>query len=669
MCSHQVPVSPPPTPKLHPCTSPSPVPQTEFDIFDTVPTDSEKYGSAVVDYPEEILTSWHRWYSSDESDIEDDWQPHVSWSSTSPQQSRPTASLSDRSSSSAAEDSSDEDYSCAQVLRKPVGRGRGRGRKVEKEGKKKPGAQSLKLVSRVRKTPPPPPIVAAATTTTTLLPPPLCPVTASNDQPVRKLTSHISFPQVSKNSPAKVVHEPNLLASASVKKEAKTTTVPSRIVSHTPVTTPTGVVQYYPIQVQNIPSLVPVQLVGSTSQTVQSSSVSYQMTQTQSGKLVLLPQSGSQSQQYALQAVNSSTHTSGSPQRVSVIMNPGNVIYTTQRHTPISRGYIAQLDGPPGSAKKTKGRQNKEGVKKKFEAARAVERQRKRPVSSPASSSHSPLTQAQSTAVIITTTTCNTTSNTLESSQSTASSSENLMNAQLQSYLSCSERELHQQLSKSPSPTQILSAKTQKRSKCITISKSSTSSSPISTTVAAATVMSSSPSTLPARNHKSKPMCSSSISSSINNVNRTTSKQVPSSSSFSVLSTCAHSSPVTLPNLGCQSPAEDEGIVTTNASTTSGVDGKREVELAVLPSEQRKTEGERTISSTLSCKGLVTNEVETNQNYTKELQQTTVEKEGATWQEDSVTDNVTDAHPDMATASPTVQKRRRGRPAKNVSTV
>ena len=238
-----------------------------------------------------------------------------------------------------------------------------------------------------------------------------------------------SLPRTTKDlSPAKKVQEPRPPPTTHVKREVK---VAPRPVSHTPVTTATGVVQYYPIQVQNVPNLVPMQLVGSGAQAVQSNNVSYQMAQTQSGKLVLLPQSGTQSPQYAIQSSSS-----GTPQRVSVIMNPGAVVYTTQGHTSSARGYITQLDGPPGGTRKRKGKtkQSKEELKKKFEAARSAERQHKPP---------SPTTSAQSHDIL----------------DSPAKLPENLMSAQLKSYLSRSEQQqqIRSRTSNSPSSPKLTS--------------------------------------------------------------------------------------------------------------------------------------------------------------------------------------------------------------------
>ena len=404
-------MSPPPTPRLHPCSTPSPVPPTEFIITDDIPTDTNEHSSFIVDYPEELLTSWHRWYSSDESDGEEDWREHLPWSTHSPVQSAPLASLSDHSSSSASDDSSDEDYSFSKVSKK-VGKGRGRGKKMDKEGaavRRVPGVQPVKIV--------------------TPQPPPLRPVTDSI-APIPKVPPLLSsLPRTTKDlSPAKKVQEPRPPPTTHVKREVK---VAPRPVSHTPVTTATGVVQYYPIQVQNVPNLVPMQLVGSGAQAVQSNNVSYQMAQTQSGKLVLLPQSGTQSPQYAIQSSSS-----GTPQRVSVIMNPGAVVYTTQGHTSSARGYITQLDGPPGGTRKRKGKtkQSKEELKKKFEAARSAERQHKPPL---------PTTSAQSHDIL----------------DSPAKLPENLMSAQLKSYLSRSEQQqqIRSRTSNSPSSPKLTS--------------------------------------------------------------------------------------------------------------------------------------------------------------------------------------------------------------------
>ena len=410
-------MSPPPTPRLHPCSTPSPVPPTEFIITDDIPTDVTEHSSFIVDYPEELLTTWHRWYSSDESDGEEDWREHMPWSTPhSPVHSAPLASLSDRSSSSASDDSSDEDYSFSKVARKGVGRGRGRGKKIDKEAKRIPGMQPMKLA-----TPP--------------QPPPLKPVTDSivTIPKIPPLVSSLPLKTKSDLSPVKKVQEPRPPPTTTVKKQVK---VAPRPVSHTPVTTPTGVVQYYPIQVhQNVPNLVPMQLVGSGAQAVQSSSVSYQMAQTQTGKLVLLSQSGTQSPQYAIQ-----TSSSGTPQRVSVIMNPGTVVYTTQGHTAsTSRGYITQLDGPPGGTRKRKGtaKQSKEELKKTFEAARSAERQRKAPSPGTSSQSH-------------------------DISDPSAKLPENLMSTQLQNYLSRSqEQQIRSRSSTSPSP--ILTSPTMKQ--------------------------------------------------------------------------------------------------------------------------------------------------------------------------------------------------------------
>lgn len=258
--------------------------------MEKVPTDQHKYGSTEVEYSEELLTQWHKWYSdSEDSDYEED-------------EDRDSLGghryVSDFSSSTSEDASSDEDY-CGHSSYKPVrGERRGRGRRqcTTRDSTYHP-AQPASPISNSPSPVPrlPPPLISNSEADLLEMPPP--------EAKVQRVVA--TSPPVKIVSPVKPA-VPDLVPIKSVKCHGPVKPV---VIGSSAHSTSSGLVQYYQVP-GGVQSLMPIQLVQSSTYSAPPGSV-----------IMLQPAGG------------------GRPQRVSVIMNP--------RPPPSSSStsYITQLDG------------------------------------------------------------------------------------------------------------------------------------------------------------------------------------------------------------------------------------------------------------------------------------------------------------------------------------
>ena len=237
-----------------------------------------------MEYSEELLTQWHKWYSDSEDSDYDDEEDGDSLGVD--------RYVSDFSSSTSEDASSDEDY-CGYY--KPVKgserRGRGRRRGANKDSTYQP----TRPISPMSHSPSP----VAHT------PPPLI---SSSEVPPAPEVKIQKLPTVT--PPIKIISPvkpavPELVPIKSIKCQGSP--VKPIVIGSSGHTTSSGLVQYY--QVSGVQSLVPVQLVQSSAYSASPGSV-----------IMLQPAR------------------SGGPQRVSVIMNP-------RPSQSSSNSYITQLDG------------------------------------------------------------------------------------------------------------------------------------------------------------------------------------------------------------------------------------------------------------------------------------------------------------------------------------
>ena len=355
--------SPPPVPKLRPPTTATRIQSSEFVVSHVIPTDNDLRETQMFEYPEETLTQWHKWYSSDSDDNEYDYEEGEEIIDEDPAH---RVRYTKDSSSSCFEESSDEDYTeFASARGKGKGRGRGRGRRKGFDSGRSyvpPTIPSLlssgmtsdhKLVNQVKlelqtgslpplqATPTPPPLTKAPPTVT------IKSVSSNKETKPVKLVK-----PVGKNP----VKPPKLISIVGGGGSSKG----GNLSSATPILS-IAPGNYY--QVQNVPSgnFLPLQLVSPVQQGVGG----YQLGTSGSG-LVLLQHSGSQPQ-YTTLSTNVNT-----AQKVSVIMNPRQVtLATVSGSAPSSHGAITQLDGPKGKRKVPAG----QNLDAEFEQVRKKARQ------------------------------------------------------------------------------------------------------------------------------------------------------------------------------------------------------------------------------------------------------------------------------------------------------
>ena len=305
-----------------------------------MPTDKQSSDTLVVEYSEETLTQWHKWYSSDSEDYDedddddDDDDDDNEGAGLTNEDSTRSFKQSRDSYTSGSNESSDEDYmECAYVRGRGRGRGQGRGRKRGADSGRSfvPAIPSLlsmgggggkNLVKPVKLQPKPvhkPSIEKPLLVTGNANNVPVQPVVINKDLKQVKLVN-VNQPKPIK--PAKLV---NMVVAQGKPQQSSSSLNP--VISISPG-------NYYQVQSVSSANLVPLQIVSPVKN-------SYQVP---SGSLVLVQQPGSQPQ-YATIQTNVST-----PQKVSVIMNPRAVTLATV-HIPSSRGTISQFDGPKGKRK------------------------------------------------------------------------------------------------------------------------------------------------------------------------------------------------------------------------------------------------------------------------------------------------------------------------------
>ena len=336
-------------------------------VSDVVPTDEGPSGTSVVEYSEEILTHWHKWYSSDSEEDEEDYNEDEEGEGVrgdGPAHRYDGDRYLQESSSSGCDESSDEDYIGLSSQRgRAKGRGRGRGRRRGGEGGGRAFVPSIPSLLSIRDDEAVNHVKTDSRTVPLQAPPkPVIPVPSMADGPSSSLTTirpSASVPVKPDSKPVKLV-KPVKIVSANQAKPVKPPKLvsivgkgqslsgkggPPSVMGQSPSgmgQSPTGSMvalspgNYY--QVQHVPSanFVPLQLVSPVQQNA------FQMG---SGSLVLVQQPGSQPQYATLQTSVSS------PQKVSVIMNPRQVTLATIGSAPSSHGVISQFDGPKGKRK------------------------------------------------------------------------------------------------------------------------------------------------------------------------------------------------------------------------------------------------------------------------------------------------------------------------------
>lgn len=363
-------------------------------ITEAIPTDDDRRGSIVVDYSEEVLTQWHKWYS-DESDSEesDEWEPDEG-SSHNPKVRKPCSpregldssamSVSSGPSNPASEDdgfeggdhSSDEDYSCAAY--KPVARNR-RGRRrgganmrsvtIPTTIASSAVAAAVKIVQRTQ---------SEVALGSRLKPPPLKPILPEDAKPVTKikvtakpLMSAGLLKTVKIASIAKPV-QPVSAAKIRPKPVSMVRPIqPARSIVLPQQQSSAQTVQYYQVPVQSMAGssgVLPVQLMSSAP-----GQSSYQIP---AGSLVLLQHPGGQTQYAMLQTLPPGANS----RHVSVIMNPGSGVSQTSlpsSSTSTNYGFLSQLDGPKGT--RTTRHQSTEQLHADFDSARRHARTQPQP--------------------------------------------------------------------------------------------------------------------------------------------------------------------------------------------------------------------------------------------------------------------------------------------------
>ena len=386
-------------PRLHSPPCRSPVPPIEFLIYEAVPTDEDRHKSLVVDYSEEILTQWHKWYSDEsESEESDEWEPEEGSSyyytkgrlPRSPREgldssamsvsSGPSNPVSEEDDLEGGDHSSDEDYSCTSY--KPVARNR-RGRRRGGSNARNVSAATSAITSSavaaavkiVQRTPLE---VGGTPSYSRLKPPPLKPIPPEESKidstkikvAAKPLSSTSVFNTVKIASIAKPV-QPVSVCKAKTK---PVTLVKQAQPAHSIVlpqqqqqqqTGSTQTVQYYQVPVQSMAAtsgVIPMQVMSS----VPGHQAAYQIP---AGSLVLLQHPGGQAQYAMLQTVPAGA----ASRHVSVIMNPASGTDQTATAAvpsaaPTNYSFITQLDGPK-STRYYRPRSTKQ-LRADFEAAR-----------------------------------------------------------------------------------------------------------------------------------------------------------------------------------------------------------------------------------------------------------------------------------------------------------